>query len=265
MKPGDAAAGGQETAWPGAPRVLLLVPARTYRAADFLTAAARLGLDLVIGSDGALPLGGLPVVHADPRDLSRGAGRLVATVGPVGAVVAADAPMLVLAAAVASVALRMLDGGSGAGERAGPSGVIPQLRWLHEMERVCPLGGWPPALAGRAPPPDFDLPGLADWPGMRVGHRLRALGRHPLSMDLARNQVAAWTALLGEDDQRGFTEDLATVSVGLDHRSRLRRAAGVMDVTAWLEVVLSWPRRFVAGGAGWAAGTDGDRPAAGAG
>ena len=48
--------------------MLLLVPARTYRAADFLLAAARLGLDLVVGSDGALPAGGLPVVHADPSD-----------------------------------------------------------------------------------------------------------------------------------------------------------------------------------------------------
>jgi hypothetical protein len=37
---------------PAGPRVLLLVPARTYRAADFLLAAARMGLDLVIGSDG---------------------------------------------------------------------------------------------------------------------------------------------------------------------------------------------------------------------
>ena len=39
---------------PADPRVLLLVPARTYRAADFLLAATRLGLDLVIGSDGPL-------------------------------------------------------------------------------------------------------------------------------------------------------------------------------------------------------------------
>ncbi len=45
-----------------APRVLLLVPARTYRTADFLTAAGRLGLDLVVGSDGALPLGDTPML-----------------------------------------------------------------------------------------------------------------------------------------------------------------------------------------------------------
>src|SRR5436190_6152233 len=81
MKPGDTAAARQETAGRGAPRVLLLVPARTYRAADFLTAAARLGLDLVIGSDGALPLGSIPVVRADPADPGRSAARLVAAAG----------------------------------------------------------------------------------------------------------------------------------------------------------------------------------------
>ena len=42
--------GGGTTAIPGsaltAPRILLLVPARTYRAADLLLAAARMGLDM---------------------------------------------------------------------------------------------------------------------------------------------------------------------------------------------------------------------------
>ena len=54
---GTAAAPGGSVA---GPRVLLLVPARTYRAADFLAAAGRMGLDLVVGSDGALPLGDRP-------------------------------------------------------------------------------------------------------------------------------------------------------------------------------------------------------------
>ena len=80
------------------PRVLLLVPARTYRAADFLLAAARMGLDVVIGSDGALPVGGRPVIPVNPRDLDGSARRLLARAGPVAAVVAADTPMLVLAA-----------------------------------------------------------------------------------------------------------------------------------------------------------------------
>src|SRR6266851_1583759 len=102
MKPADKAKTAERTAKPAAARVLLLVPSRTYRAADFLLAAGRLGLDLVVGSDGALPLGGRPVVHADPSDPRESAARLVAATGPVDAVVAADTPMLVLAAAVAA-------------------------------------------------------------------------------------------------------------------------------------------------------------------
>ena len=83
-------------------RVLLLVPARTYRATDFLVAASRMGLELVVGSDGALPLGGHPVVRVNPNDPQGSATRLVTESGPVDAVVAADTPMLVLAAAVAA-------------------------------------------------------------------------------------------------------------------------------------------------------------------
>lgn len=85
-----------------APRVLLLVPARTYRAADFLLAANRLGLDLVVGSDGALPLGSHPVIHVSPGDLPGSADQIMARSGPVSAVVAADTPMLALAAVVAA-------------------------------------------------------------------------------------------------------------------------------------------------------------------
>ena len=102
VRPADEARAAQGTAELVAARVLLLVPARTYRAADFLRAAGRLGLDLVVGSDGALPLGGRPVVHADLSDPLGSAGRLVAASGPVDAVVAADTPMLVLAATVAA-------------------------------------------------------------------------------------------------------------------------------------------------------------------
>jgi biotin carboxylase len=82
--------------------VLLLVPARTYRAADFLGAAGRMGLDLVVASDGALPLGGRPVVHVDPGDIEGSAERIMARTGLVAAVVAADTPMLTLAAEVAA-------------------------------------------------------------------------------------------------------------------------------------------------------------------
>jgi biotin carboxylase len=84
------------------PRVLLLVPARTYRAADFILAAERMHLDLVVASDGALPLGGRRVIPARSADLDTSARRILALAGRVDAVVAADTPMLVLAATVAA-------------------------------------------------------------------------------------------------------------------------------------------------------------------
>jgi biotin carboxylase len=84
------------------PRVLLLIPARTYRAADFILAAERMHLDLVVASDGALPLGGRPVIPVRPADPDASTRRILARVGRVDAVVAADTPMLVLAATVAA-------------------------------------------------------------------------------------------------------------------------------------------------------------------
>jgi hypothetical protein len=81
---------------------------------------------------------------------------------------------------------------------------------------------------------------------MTVGHRLRALRRHRLSAGLMPNGLLAWTVLLGADDQRGFTADLAAVGVGLAPGTALRQVAAAMGAGGWLEVVLSWPRRFIA-------------------
>jgi biotin carboxylase len=83
-------------------RVLLLAPARSYRAADFVRAATRMGADLTVASDGALPLGGRPVIPVRPGDPARAAELIASRSGLVDAVVAADAPMLPLAAAVAA-------------------------------------------------------------------------------------------------------------------------------------------------------------------
>jgi hypothetical protein len=152
-----------------------------------------------------------------------------------------------LSAAAAATALRLLGGGKGAGAAPGPEWVIPQLRWLHEAERVCPLGGSPPDPFAPAPPLDYPLDGLADRPDVRIGQRVSGLRRHPLSMELARNRQPAWTVLLGEDEQRRFAEDLSAVVIGVSHRGQLRQAAGEMGIAGWLEAVLSWPRRFIVG------------------
>jgi uncharacterized protein len=152
-----------------------------------------------------------------------------------------------LAAAAAGTGLRLLDGGKGAGAPPGSDWVIPQVQWLHEVERVCPFGSDQPDPFAAAPPLDYPLHGLADGPGLRVGQRVTGLRRHPLSMELARNRAPAWTVLLGEDEQHGFADDLAAVVIGVSHRGQLRQAAGEMGIVGWLETVLSWPRRFIVG------------------
>jgi len=152
-----------------------------------------------------------------------------------------------LAAACATSAAAMLDGGKGAGTAPGTTWVIPQLRWLHEIERVCPFGGPEPDPFATAPPLDYALPDITDRSDVKVGQRVSGLRRHPLSMEVARNRLIAWSALLGEDDQAAFIDDLAAVAIGVSHRGQLRKAAGEMGVTGWLEAVLSWPRRFIVG------------------
>ena len=156
-----------------------------------------------------------------------------------------------LLAVAAAVAVRMLEGSADVPFRAGQLWVIPQLRWLHETERLNPLGGGTVRLDDIAPPLDFGLAGLPDWPGIRVRDRLGGLQRHPLSMESARNRRSARIALLGEDGRGSFDVDLATAAIGLSAQARLRYAARLMGVGApgpepgWLEVVLSWPHRII--------------------
>jgi uncharacterized protein len=155
-----------------------------------------------------------------------------------------------LMSVVAAVAARMLDQAA-VPFRAGPAWVIPQLRWLHETERLHPLGGTGIRPDDVAPPLDFGLAGLPDWPGIRIRDRLSALGRHPLSMASARNRRLAATALLGEDGRAGLDADLAAAALGVHPAARLAYAARLMGAGAdgpepgWLEVVLSWPDRII--------------------
>jgi hypothetical protein len=155
-----------------------------------------------------------------------------------------------LTSVVAAVAGRMLDEAA-VPFRAGPAWVIPQLRWLHELERLNPLGSAGIALDDIAPPLDFGLAGLADWPGIRIRDRLSALGRHPLSMASPRNRRLACLALLGEDGRASLDADLADAVLDLHPAARLSHAARLMGVGAhgpepgWLEVVLSWPDRLI--------------------
>jgi uncharacterized protein len=121
--------------------------------------------------------------------------------------------------------------------RAGHVWVIPQLRWLHEAERLDHA-----AQDDIAPPLDFELGGLVDWPGIRAGDRLEGLRRHRLSMEREENRALAVTALLGAEPT--FDADLALAAIGQDKQQRLRYAARMLG-TVWLEAVLSWPSRLI--------------------
>ncbi|MBO2455933.1 ATP-binding protein [Actinomadura barringtoniae] len=153
-----------------------------------------------------------------------------------------------LTAAAAGVAQQLL-GGTGpatAGALPGPTWVIPQLRWLHEMDKLFPFGEGAPDKHDPAPPLDYQLPGLKQQaPDPKLGHRVRALRRHPLSMELERNRPIAVTALGGDDHHEGFVRDLAIVGIGLTEEEQLEHVAETMRVASWLDPVLSWPERFI--------------------
>ncbi len=146
-----------------------------------------------------------------------------------------------LTRSVAETALRVLDGADDlAGTSAGPSWVIPQLRWLHEVDRALAVGRW-----DQAPALTYDLPGVADGPGVTAQDRLDDLARHSLSIELRHNQSPAWRALIGDDEHRRFLEDMAIVFVGVAGCARVGAAAEIMNA-GWLLDVLMWPRRFLA-------------------
>ena len=164
-----------------------------------------------------------------------------------------------LTAAVASVAAGQLArfgqaGGPGSTTippRAGHFWVIPQLRWLHEAERIHPLAQHQPRPDDVAPPLDFGLTGLVDWPGISVGDRLAGLYRHRLSMEYEHNRSLATMALLGAEPEKGLAADLVLVGIGRDRPERLRYVARMLGTAGhgggpgWLEVVLSWPYRLI--------------------
>ncbi len=87
-------------------RVLLLIPSRTYRTHDFMTAASRLDVEVVVGSEHRPALAGLMDgrhLRLDFEDLRRSTDRIVAfaQTHPLAAVVAVDDAGTLLAATAA--------------------------------------------------------------------------------------------------------------------------------------------------------------------
>ncbi|WP_239128996.1 ATP-binding protein [Sinosporangium siamense] len=172
-------------------------------------------------------------------------------------------PSLLTQKATATAAALLDPGGEGpqAGDRLGPSWVIPQVRWLHEVDKLFPFGHPAPDLRSPAPTLDYPLfgtdaagrphprrpvPGVAtaDDHVELLGHRARALRHHPLSMEIERNRVVAWRVILGDDEHEMVQEDIMTVALGVEPAGRTRHVAQTMGA-GWVETVLSWPRRFV--------------------
>ncbi len=142
---------------------------------------------------------------------------------------------------VADTALRILEGTVDlVGGRAGATWVIPQLRWVHEIEQALAAA----SPADQAPDLTYDLR-IADGPGITAEERLEELARHPLSMELERNRLPAWNALVGNDEHAAFFDDIDTVLIGVDGHARAAEAARSMNA-GWLLHVLSWPGRFMA-------------------
>ncbi|GAA4596068.1 hypothetical protein GCM10023194_67210 [Planotetraspora phitsanulokensis] len=155
-----------------------------------------------------------------------------------------------------------------AGERPGAAWVIPQVRWLHEVDRLFPFGHPAPDLRSAAPAMEYALFGTdpvgrpyahqgvngsaaASEGGVAVGvrtellgHRAKALRHHPLSMEVDRNRALAWRVILGDDEHEGIQRDVGTVAIGVEPKDRVKHVAQTMGA-GWLETVLSWPRRFV--------------------
>lgn len=161
-------------------------------------------------------------------------------------------PLQVLIRVLTRVAADLL-GGRSAPRTAGQVWVVPQLRWAHEAARV----GWNgrdgrdgrgdgrDGRDGVAPPLDFVLTGLPDWPGMQAGERLRLLLGHPLSQRAKRNRELAATALFGAEGRASFEAtlrtDLATALGGFTV-SHLSEATRLMACPGeWLVTVLQWP------------------------
>jgi biotin carboxylase len=89
-------------------RVLLLIPSRTYRTHDFMEAASRLGVEVVVGSEHRSALAGLMEgrqIRLDFHDVERSMQRIVAFAQdhPLTAVVAVDDTGTLLAASASNV------------------------------------------------------------------------------------------------------------------------------------------------------------------
>ena len=120
------------------PRLLLLIPTTTYRTADFMEAAGKLGVEIVVASDrpnvleGEFPENLLTLDFSDPGKAARAVAELARRT-PIDAVVPVDDLTTVVGAAVAHAL----------GLRGSPVGAVATTRNKHAMREALRRAGIP--------------------------------------------------------------------------------------------------------------------------
>ena len=157
-------------------RLLLLIPSASYRGHDFMEAAARLGVDVVVGSDQPLVLaevsGGLTV---DFDDLDAGVAEIAAYAAqhPLDAIVAVDGG----ANGVAARAAEKL------GLPHNPSEAVETARNKHRFrERLAAAG---------LPVPEFRLVSVDDDPARIAREVSYPCVIKPLTLSMSRGVIRA--------------------------------------------------------------------------
>lgn len=160
------------------PRILLLLATTTYRAEDFLEAAQRLGVDVVVGSDQRQALADLvpdSTLELDFNDLSASTRKVVelARRRPLDAIVSAEDDGALLAAA-ASAALSL--------PHNSPESVAT-ARYKHLMRAALARAG--------VPSPGFKLFSIADDPREAAGQVEYPCVLKPVLLSASRGVIRA--------------------------------------------------------------------------
>ncbi len=194
------------------PRLLLLVPTTTYRTEDFVEAARRLDVDLVVAAErpntlaAALPDHLLTLPFADPA-ASAALMREYAATHPVAAVVPVDDATTVVGAAI----------GQALGLRANPLAAVSATRDKQVMRETLARGG--------VRQPAFAVFSIADDPGA-IAARARypcvlkplvlSASRGVIRADTAAQFTAAWpriAAILAEPEVRALGDGASKILV----------------------------------------------------
>ena len=162
-------------------RVLLLIPTTSYRASDFVNAAHRLDVEVVVGSNRRQALEAGATTTIDFRDVAKGAGQIAAYARerPLDAVVGVDDETALLAA-TASEAL---------GLAHNPPDAVATAGDKHRFRGALARAG--------LPAPDFRLVAVDDDPA-------RAARSAPYPCVLKPLALAASRGVIRADDERAF-------------------------------------------------------------